>query len=126
MTLNCAFSAATGWPLSGPNGVGKTTLLKMLLGQIQPDKGSVQLGTNLQVAVFDQTRAQLDPNASLWENLTGDPLMAVSGASDQVMVRGNPKHVVAYRRISCSTNGRPERRSNPCPGARRLVSCWPN
>ncbi len=80
----------------GPNGVGKTTLLKMLLGQIAPDKGSVSLGTNLEVAVFDQTRAQLDPNASLWENLTGDPLMAVSGASDQVMVRGNPKHVVAY------------------------------
>ncbi len=80
----------------GPNGVGKTTLLKMLLGQIAPDKGSVTLGTNLQVAVFDQTRAQLDPNASLWENLTGDPMMAVSGASDQVMVRGNPKHVVAY------------------------------
>ncbi len=80
----------------GPNGVGKTTLLKMLLGQIAPDKGTVTLGTNLQVAVFDQTRAQLDPNASLWENLTGDPMMAVSGASDQVMVRGNPKHVVAY------------------------------
>ena len=80
----------------GPNGVGKTTLLKMLLGQIAPDKGTVKLGTNLDIAVFDQTRAQLDVNASLWENLTGDPLMAVSGASDQVMVRGNPKHVVAY------------------------------
>jgi ABC transport system ATP-binding/permease protein len=46
--------------------------------------------------VFDQTRAQLDAKASLWDNLTGDPLMSVSGASDQVMVRGNPKHVVAY------------------------------
>ncbi len=80
----------------GPNGVGKTTLLKMLLGQIAPDLGSVNLGTNLEIAVFDQTRAQLDANASLWENLTGDPLMAVSGASDQVLVRGVPKHVVAY------------------------------
>ncbi len=80
----------------GPNGVGKTTLLKMLLGQLAPDHGTVTLGTNLEVAVFDQTRAQLDPNASLWENLTGDPLMAVSGASDQVLVRGTPKHVVAY------------------------------
>jgi ATP-binding cassette subfamily F protein uup len=80
----------------GPNGVGKTTLLKLLLGQIAPDSGKVVLGTNLDIAVFDQTRAQLDPNASLWDNLTGDPLMAVSGASDQVMVRGNPKHVVAY------------------------------
>ncbi len=80
----------------GPNGVGKTTLLKILTGEIQPDSGSVTLGTNLQIAVFDQTRAQLDPNATLWENLTGDPLMSVSGASDQVMVRGTPKHVVAY------------------------------
>ncbi len=80
----------------GPNGVGKTTLLKMLTGEIAPDAGTVVLGTNLEIAVFDQTRAQLDANASLWDNLTGDPLMAVSGASDQVMVRGNPKHVVAY------------------------------
>ncbi len=80
----------------GPNGVGKTTLLKMLVGEIAPDTGSVSLGTNLEIAVFDQTRAQLDPEASLWENLTGDPLMKVSGASDQVLVRGTPKHVVAY------------------------------
>jgi ATP-binding cassette subfamily F protein uup len=80
----------------GPNGIGKTTLLKMLIGQETPDAGTVTLGTNLQIAVFDQTRARLDPEASLWENLTGDPQMAVSGASDQVMVRGTPKHVVAY------------------------------
>jgi ABC transport system ATP-binding/permease protein len=80
----------------GPNGIGKTTILKMLTGQMAPDAGTVTLGTNLEVAVFDQTRAQLDAKASLWDNLTGDPLMAVSGASDQVMVRGNPKHVVAY------------------------------
>jgi ATP-binding cassette subfamily F protein uup len=80
----------------GPNGVGKTTLLKMLVGEIAPDTGTVALGTNLEIAVFDQTRAQLDPEASLWDNLTGDPLMSVSGASDQVLVRGTPKHVVAY------------------------------
>lgn len=80
----------------GPNGVGKTTLLKMLTGEVQPDAGTVTLGTNLEVAVFDQTRAQLDPEASLWENLTGDPVMRVSGASDQVLVRGTPRHVVAY------------------------------
>ncbi len=80
----------------GPNGVGKTTLLKMLVGEVAPDKGEVRLGTNLEIAVFDQTRAQLDLEASLWENLTGDPQMKVSGASDQVMVRGTPKHVVAY------------------------------
>jgi ATP-binding cassette subfamily F protein uup len=80
----------------GPNGVGKTTLLKMLTGELAPDEGSVSLGTNLEIAVFDQARARLDPNATLWDSLTNDPLMAVSGSSDQVMVRGNPKHVVAY------------------------------
>ena len=80
----------------GPNGVGKTTLLKMLTGEIAPDQGSVYLGTSLEIAIFDQSRARLDPEASLWNNLTNDPLMAVSGNSDQVMVRGNPKHVVAY------------------------------
>ena len=80
----------------GPNGVGKTTLLKMLTGEVQPDSGTVTLGTNLEIAVFDQTRTRLDLDASLWDNLTVDPLMRVSGASDQVMVRGTPKHVVAY------------------------------
>ncbi|WP_254443491.1 ABC-F family ATP-binding cassette domain-containing protein [Ruegeria atlantica] len=80
----------------GPNGVGKTTLLKMLLGQEQPDEGSVALGTNLETAVFDQTRAQLDPEMSLWDSLTGDPEMRVSGKADQVMVGGQPKHVVGY------------------------------
>jgi ABC transport system ATP-binding/permease protein len=80
----------------GPNGVGKTTLLKMLTGEVQPDSGEVTQGTNLEIAVFDQSRAQLDPNASLWENLTGDPLLKVSGATDQVLVRGQNRHVVAY------------------------------
>ena len=80
----------------GPNGVGKTTLLKMLTGEVAPDSGTVTLGTNLELAVFDQSRAALDPEASLWENLTGDPLMSVSGAADQVMVRGQPRHVVGY------------------------------
>ncbi|UZD92207.1 ABC-F family ATP-binding cassette domain-containing protein [Cognatishimia activa] len=80
----------------GPNGVGKTTLIKMLMGQEAPDSGSVTLGTNLIPAIFDQTRAQLDPEMSLWDSLTGDPDMRVSGKADQVMVRGNPKHVVGY------------------------------
>lgn len=80
----------------GPNGAGKTTLLKMLTGEIAPDAGTVTLGTNLDVAVFDQRREGLDPNASLWENMTGDPEMRVSGRADQVMVRGTPRHVVGY------------------------------
>ncbi len=80
----------------GPNGVGKTTVLKMLLGEVEPDAGTVKLGTNLEVAVFDQARAKLDPDATLWDSLTLDPLLGVSGASDQVMVRGTPKHVAGY------------------------------
>lgn len=80
----------------GPNGVGKTTLIKMLLGQVEPDAGTVKLGTNLDIAVFDQTRAALNEDMSLWENLANDPELGVSGKSDQVMVRGTPKHVVGY------------------------------
>ena len=80
----------------GPNGVGKTTLLKVLTGEIAPDTGSVTHGTNLDIAVFDQTRAALDPDATLWHSLSLDPAIAASGASDQIMVRGQPRHVVGY------------------------------
>ena len=80
----------------GPNGVGKTTLLKLLMKEIEPDSGWVKHGTNLEAAVFDQARGQLDPEASLWDSLTSDPGMRISGQSDQVMVRGAPRHVVGY------------------------------
>ena len=80
----------------GPNGVGKTTLLNMLIGRLEPDSGKVVIGTNLEMAVFDQNRDQLDPDVSLWESMTGDLDLRVSGKADQVMVRGNPRHVVGY------------------------------
>jgi len=82
--------------LVGPNGVGKTTLLRLLMGELVPDQGQIKHGTNLVPAVFDQNRTQLDPKMSLWDSLTGDPAMRVSGKADQVLVRGAPKHVVGY------------------------------
>ncbi|WBU59099.1 ABC-F family ATP-binding cassette domain-containing protein [Paracoccus albus] len=80
----------------GPNGVGKTTLIKMLTGEVEPDSGTVVHGTNLDIAVFDQARSAINPEISLWDAMTTDPGMAVSGRADQVMVRGTPRHVVGY------------------------------
>jgi ABC transport system ATP-binding/permease protein len=80
----------------GPNGAGKTTLLRTILGDEAPDQGRITLGTGLEIAVYDQARAALDPDATLWETLTKDPALGVSGNGDQVMVRGQPRHVVGY------------------------------
>jgi ATP-binding cassette subfamily F protein uup len=68
----------------------------MLTGKEAPDTGSVTLGTGIELAVFDQTRAALDPDQTLWEALTHDPVIGASGRSDQVMVRGTARHVVGY------------------------------
>ena len=68
----------------------------MLIGELAPDSGTVRLGSNLRMAVFDQNRTALDPAATLWETLTGDASLGVRGNSDQVMVRGQPRHVIGY------------------------------
>ena len=80
----------------GPNGVGKTMLINILTGQLAPDRGSVRLGANLDVVVFDQNRSGLAGDRTLWENLVGDASMRVAGKADQIIVRGRPRHVVGY------------------------------
>ena len=72
----------------GRNGAGKTTLLRVLLGQLAPQSGTVRLGTNLQIAYFDQLRQQLNEEASVSEN--------VGDGSDAVMIDGKARHIVGY------------------------------
>ena len=63
-------------------------------------------GTGVALAMFDQSRAALDPEATLWDSLTLDPQLGVSGASDQVMVRGSPRHVAGYLKDFLFDDGR--------------------
>jgi ATP-binding cassette subfamily F protein uup len=74
--------------LIGPNGVGKTTLLRLLLGKIEPDEGDVKLGTNLQIAYFDQLREVLDDEASVIDN--------VGDGYSTVMINGRSKNIMGY------------------------------
>lgn len=74
--------------LVGPNGAGKTTLLHLLLGRLEPAEGSVKHGTRLEVAYFDQHRAQLDDAASVAEN--------VAFGSDHVGTGADRRHVLSY------------------------------
>ena len=75
----------------GPNGAGKSTLLKILIGEEERDSGRLRRAKNLTMAFFDQTRAQLDPNDTLWQTLAPQ-------GGDSINVRGTPRHVVAYLR----------------------------
>lgn len=74
--------------LIGSNGAGKTTLLKMILGELAPDSGTVRTGTKMQVAYFDQMRAQLNEETSLADT--------ISPGSDWVEINGQKKHVMTY------------------------------
>ena len=74
--------------LVGPNGIGKSTLLKLMLGEIQPDKGSVKIGTQLDIAYFDQHRAQLNPEWTAIEN--------ICDGGDRLDVHGENMHGIGY------------------------------
>ncbi|HCT3344802.1 TPA: ABC transporter ATP-binding protein [Citrobacter koseri] len=74
--------------LIGPNGCGKTTLLKLMLGQLQADSGRIHVGTKLEVAYFDQHRAELDPDKTVMDNL--------AEGKQEVLVNGKPRHVLGY------------------------------
>ena len=72
----------------GPNGSGKTTLLRLLLGELPPQKGRVRHGVHLEVAYFDQLRAQLDEDKSVLEN--------ISEGNDTILFNGRPRHIMGY------------------------------
>ena len=72
----------------GPNGVGKTTLIKLLLGELTPQEGTIKQGTNLQIVYFDQHRSQFDDEKNLREN--------ISPGSDFVEINGQRKHIISY------------------------------
>jgi ATP-binding cassette subfamily F protein uup len=74
--------------LIGANGAGKSTLIRLILGTLAPDNGTVRRGTNLQIAYFDQLREQLDPNRSVADT--------ISPGSDWVEVDGERKHIMSY------------------------------
>lgn len=72
----------------GSNGSGKTTLLLILLGKLAPQRGKVSLGTNLEIAYYDQLREQLDEDKTVAENINGE--------SETIIINGKPRHILGY------------------------------
>ncbi len=87
--LNVVVSRNDKIGIIGKNGCGKTTLIKLLLGKLQPLSGIVKFGTNLQVVYFDQLREILDPEKTIWQNI-------LPGGGDTVHVNGASKHIISY------------------------------
>ena len=71
----------------GPNGTGKTTLIRLLLGELQPREGTVKLGTNIEVAYFDQLKAKLDEEQTVQQNVS---------AYEMIPINGQSRHVIGY------------------------------
>jgi len=86
----------------GPNGCGKTTLINLLLGKLNPQNGSIKYGSNLEIAYFDQMREQLDESKTVWENVLPN--------GNMVTIDGKDRHIITYLQDFLFT---PERSKTP-------------
>ena len=80
----------------GANGVGKTTLVNLLLKKENPDFGTVKLGVTLNIALFDQNKDSLPSEMTLWNFLSGTNKLEVTGKNDHIMVQNRPRHILSY------------------------------
>jgi len=95
----------------GANGCGKTTLLRLLLGDLKPQQGHVRLGSNLEPVYFDQRREQLDPEKTVFDN--------VAGGNDRVIIHGVTQHVIGYLQKFLFTAERARTRVKSLSGGER-------